>query len=132
MLSEQSKGIHKFIFERICQIQDEIIINDPEYIELGKLPSELFHRLLKKLPPEDRDTLDQYSSEYCQQLNRQDEILYSRGLFDGIYLCKWIERVGRGEKKRFEVYWTLCPCTSYRVVCEQADSWITTILRSKN
>ncbi len=32
MLSDQSKGIQKLIFERICQIHDEILIHDPEYI----------------------------------------------------------------------------------------------------
>ncbi len=99
MLSDKSSGIHRYIFDRICQIHGEILINDPEYKELGKIPSELFHRLFAKLPSEDREILDQYSSESMNQLNRQDEILYSRGLMDGIFLCRWIERIGRGEGK---------------------------------
>ncbi len=97
MLSDQSKGFQKLIFDRICQIHDEILVNDPEYKELDKVPSELFNRLWDKLSQEDRDLLDDYSSESMQQLNRQDEILYTRGLMDGIVLCRWIERIGRGE-----------------------------------
>ena len=99
MLSEQSKGIHKLIFERICQIQDEILINDPEYKELGKVPTELFNQLFHKLPPEDREILDQYNSGRLAQMDREDEILYSRGLMDGICLCRWLERIGKGEMK---------------------------------
>jgi t-SNARE complex subunit (syntaxin) len=98
MLDYKSKGIHKYIFERICQIQDEILMNDKEYQELGKIPSKLFHKLFEKLSPEDKEILDQYSSESILQLNRQDEILYSYGLMDGIILCRWIERIERGER----------------------------------
>ncbi len=98
MLNDKSPGIHKYIFERICQIHDEILIHDPEYLELEKIPSKLFNRLFDKLPKEDRELLDDYSSELMSQLNRQDEIMYSRGLMDGIYLCKWIEKVGQGKE----------------------------------
>ena len=99
MLSENSKGIHKLIFDRICQIQDEILIKDPEYMELGKVPFELLNQLIQKLSPEDRQILDQYDSGRTAQMDREDEILYSRGLMDGIWLCRWIERVGKGEMK---------------------------------
>lgn len=98
MLSENSKGIHKLIFDRICQIQDEILIKDPEYMELGKVPFELLNQLIQKLSPEDRQILDQYDSGRTAQMDREDEILYSRGLMDGIWLCRWIERVGQGEE----------------------------------
>ncbi len=98
MLNHKSPGIHRYIFDRICQIHDEIVMNDPEYRELGKIPSKLFDGLFAKLPAEDREILDEYSSESMKQLNRQDEILYSRGLMDGIILCRWIERIGRGEE----------------------------------
>ncbi|NLW48801.1 MAG: hypothetical protein GXY86_15920 [Firmicutes bacterium] len=97
MLSDHSKGIPKLIFTRICQIQDEILTNDPEYKELGKVPAELFNLLFHKLPQEDRDILEDYDSGRMGQLNRQDEILYSRGLMDGIRLYYWLERIGRGE-----------------------------------
>ncbi len=99
MLSENSTGINRLIFDRICRICDEIIIHDSEYKELGKIPSELIRQLMAKLPKEDRELLDRYSSGNNQQQNRQDEILYTRGLFDGIWLCKWIERIGRGEQE---------------------------------
>jgi hypothetical protein len=99
MLSEQSKGIHKLIFDRICQIQDEVLIKDPDYKELSKVPTELFNHLFHKLPPEDREMLDDYNSGRMAQLDREDEILYSRGLMDGIRLCRWIERIERGEMK---------------------------------
>ncbi len=99
MLPEKSPGIQRYIFDRICQIHDEILAKDPEYKELDKVPSELFNWLWDKLSREDRDLLDDYSSESMQQLNRQDEILYTRGLMDEIVLCRWIERIGRGEEK---------------------------------
>lgn len=98
MLSDDSKGIHKLIFERICQIQDEILTNDPEYKELGKVPTELFNQLFHKLSPEDREILDQYDSGRMAQLDREDEIFYCRGLMDGIRLCWWIGRIGQGEE----------------------------------
>lgn len=97
MLSEQSKGIPKLIFTRICQIQDEILANDREYKELGIVPTELFNRLFHKLPQEDRDILEDYDSGRMSQSNRQDEVFYSRGLMDGIRLYYWLERIGRGE-----------------------------------
>ncbi len=99
MLTYKDTGIKKYIFERICQIHDEILVNDDEYRELGQIPTELFHRLFAKLPTGDRQILDQYSSEFMKRLNRQDEILYSRGLMDGIFLCRWIDRIGSGEEK---------------------------------
>jgi hypothetical protein len=98
MLSEDSKGIHKLIFERICELQDEILSDDPEYKELGKVPTELFNQLFHKLSPEDREILDQYDSGRMAQMDREDEILYSQGLMDGIRLCRWIETIGRGEE----------------------------------
>jgi hypothetical protein len=69
-----------------------------KYTELGKVPAELFNQLFHKLPPEDREILDQYNSGRMAQMDREDEILYSRGLMDGIWLCRWIERVGSGEE----------------------------------
>lgn len=99
MLTDQSKGFQKLIFDRIYQIRDEILNPDPEYQELGKIASELLDRLLDKLSAEDRDLLEEYDCKQMGQVCRQDEILYSRGLMDGIILCRWIERIGRGEVK---------------------------------
>lgn len=56
-------------------------------------------RLLDKLAAEDQELLEKYDSKQLGQTYRQDEILYSRGLMDGIILCRWIERIGKGEKK---------------------------------
>jgi hypothetical protein len=56
-------------------------------------------RLLDKLDPEDRELLEEYDSKQLDQTCRQDEILYSRGLMDGIILCRWIERIGKEEEK---------------------------------
>ncbi len=99
MLSEQSKGFQKLIFERIYQIRDEILNPDPEYRELSITAAELMDRLLDKLAPEDRELLEEYDSKQMEQTCRQDEILYSRGLMDGIKLYYWLERIGRGEVK---------------------------------
>jgi hypothetical protein len=67
-------------------------------MELGKIPFELLNQLIQKLSPEDREILDQYDSGRTAQLNREDEILYSRGLMDGIWLCRWMEKIGQGEE----------------------------------
>ncbi|NLW46864.1 MAG: hypothetical protein GXY86_05975 [Firmicutes bacterium] len=99
MLTDQSKGIQKLIFERIYQIRDEILSPDPEYRELSLAAAELMDSLLDKLAPEDRELLEEYDSKQLDQTCRQDEILYSRGLMDGIVLCRWIERIGKGEEK---------------------------------
>ncbi len=99
MLSDQSKGIQKLIFERIYQIRDEILNPDPEYRELSITAAELMDRLLDKLAPEDRELLEEYDSKQMEQTCRQDELIYTRGLQDGIILCHWIERIGRAEEK---------------------------------
>lgn len=99
MLTDKSLGFQKFIFDRIYHIRDEILNPDPEYQELGKIASELMDCLLAKLPPEDQKLLDRYDCERTNQVCRQDELLYSRGLMDGIILYHWLERIGRGEEK---------------------------------
>jgi hypothetical protein len=78
---------------------DEILNPDPEYRELSLAAAELMDRLLDKLDPEDRELLEEYDSKQLDQTCRQDEILYSRGLMDGIILCRWIELIGKGEMK---------------------------------
>lgn len=40
MLTYKSTGIQKFILNRLTQIHDEIVSQDPEYRELGKRPDE--------------------------------------------------------------------------------------------
>jgi len=99
MLNYKSKGIQKHIFDRICQIHDEILNQDKEFLELGELSSQLMKQLFAKLSSEDRELLDQYDCGRMEQLNRQDEVIYSQGLIDGIILCYWVERIGRGKEQ---------------------------------
>ncbi|HEY8462722.1 MAG TPA: hypothetical protein VIM29_01620 [Bacillota bacterium] len=98
MLSYKSTGIKKLIFERICQIDQEIVEADPEYKKLGERPSELLKLLAAKLSPEDQELLNEYDDKNFEQIIRRDELYYSRGLMEGIILCYWVLAVGRGER----------------------------------
>ena len=99
MLSYKSTGIKKLIFERICQIDEEIVEADPEYKKLGEGPSELMKLITAKPSPEDQQLLNEYDDQYFRQVIRRDELYYSRGLMEGIILCYWVLAVGRGEKE---------------------------------
>jgi len=99
MLSYKSTGIKKLIFDRICQIDEEIVEEDPEYQKLKERPSELLRLLAAKLSPEDQELLNEYDDKYFQQIIRRDELYYSRGLMEGIILCYWVLAVGRGERE---------------------------------
>lgn len=99
MLDYHSTGIQKFIFYRLTQIHDEIIAHDPEQQELGEDPNELFKQLIAKLNPEDQKLLDEYDCRRMEQMNRQDELIYSEGLMDGILFGYWVTVVGRGVEK---------------------------------
>ncbi|MGE5604759.1 MAG: hypothetical protein ACM3YE_03600 [Bacteroidota bacterium] len=54
MLTYKSTGIQKFILNRLTQIHDEIVGEDPEYRELGERPDELLKLIAAKLTPEDK------------------------------------------------------------------------------
>ena len=41
MLTDKNTGIQKLIFDRICQIDEEIVKDDAEYKELGERPDEV-------------------------------------------------------------------------------------------
>ncbi len=99
MLTNDSKGIQKFIFERLGQIHEEILMNDSEYKELGKNQAEIFKQLFAKLTPEDSKMLDKYDSGRMNQMNRQDEIIFSQGLMDGMALGYWVAVVVQGSGK---------------------------------
>ena len=99
MLSYKSTGIQKLIFERICQIDEAIVEEDPEYQKLKERPNELLKLLAAKLSPEDKKLLNEYDDKYFEQVTRRDELYYSRGLMEGIILCYWVLTVGRGEKE---------------------------------
>lgn len=99
MLTSDSTGIQKFIFDRIIQIHDEILIHDPEFRKLGERPDELLKLIAAKLTPEDRKLLDEYENIWIYQINRQDEIIYSHGLMDGIVFGYWVAMVSHGVEK---------------------------------
>ena len=99
MLSYKSTGIQKLIFDRICQIHDEIVFNDPEHREMGEEPQQLMEQLNAKLTPEDQKVLDRFDCARAEQMNRQDEIIYSQALMDGILIGYWVAMVGRGVEK---------------------------------
>jgi len=60
MLTDKDLGIKKFIFDRIVQIDDEIVKDDPEYKELGERSGELLKLAAAKLSPEDNKLLEEY------------------------------------------------------------------------
>jgi hypothetical protein len=99
MLSSDSQGIQKFILERLVQIHDDILIHDPEFQELGEKPGEIFKRLCAKLTPEDGQLLDEYDCGRMSQMNRQDEVIFSQGLMEGMVFGYWVARVSLGLEK---------------------------------
>jgi hypothetical protein len=96
MLNSNSQGIPKYILDRLIKIHDEILIHDPEYQELGEKPGEIFKRLCANLPPEYNQLLDEYDCGRMNQMNRQDEIIYSQALMDGMIFGYWVAIVSQG------------------------------------
>jgi hypothetical protein len=96
MLNSNSQGIPKYILDRLVKIHDEILIHDPEFQELGEKPGEILKRLCAKLPPEDSQLLDEYDCGRMNQMNRQDEIIYSQALMDGMIFGYWVAIVSQG------------------------------------
>ncbi|TCL68552.1 hypothetical protein EDC14_101393 [Hydrogenispora ethanolica] len=96
MLTSDSKGIYEFIFDRIYKINEELLPHDAEYREWGRKQREVLDRLWAGLAPEERKMLDDFDVNRTMQMNRRDELFYSRGLMDGIILAAWIERIKRG------------------------------------
>jgi hypothetical protein len=99
MITYKSMGIQKFILDRLTQIYEDVIENDPEYKELGERPGELLKLIAAKLMPEDKKLLDEYQDIWIYQFNRQDELIYSQGLMDGILFGYWAAVVGQGMGK---------------------------------
>jgi hypothetical protein len=99
MLDYRCTGIQKFIFDRINQIHDEIVFHDPEHRQMGEEPAELMKQLNAKLTPEDQKILDRFDCARTEQMNRQDELLYSEALKDGILLGYWVAMIGQGVEK---------------------------------
>ena len=99
MLNYHCIGIQKFILDRICQIHDEIVLDDPEHRKLGERPDELLKQIATKLTPEDKKLLDEYEDIWIEQINRQDELIYSQGLTDGMMFGYWVAMVSEGVGK---------------------------------
>ena len=99
MLTSNSQGIQKFILDRLVQIHDETLNHDPEYKGLGMTSGEIFERLRAKLPAEERQLLDDYDDARVNQTNRQDEIIFSQGLMEGMVFGYWVARVSQGVEK---------------------------------
>ena len=78
MLTYKDIGIKKFILDRICQIDDEIVNVDPEYNKLGERPDELLKLVAAKLTPEDNKLLKEYDDIWFEQITRRDELIYTR------------------------------------------------------
>jgi hypothetical protein len=77
MLDYTSTGIRKFIFDRLNQIHDEIVFHDPEYRKLGEEPQQLMKQLNEELNPAGQQKLDRFDCSRTEQMNRQDELIYS-------------------------------------------------------
>ena len=99
MLTGKDLGIKKFILDRIMQIDDEIVKDDPEYKQLGERPNELLELAASKLPLEDKELLKEYYDIWFLQICRRDELIYSAALMDGIMLGYWVSLIGRGMEK---------------------------------
>ena len=99
MLTDKDLGIQKFILDRIAQIDNEIVQNDPEYKERGERPGELLKLAAAKLSPEDSMLLKEYVNNCFDQTCRRDELIYSTALTDGILIGYWAAMVGQGVDK---------------------------------
>ncbi len=86
MLTDKDLGIQKFILDRIAQIDNEIVQNDPEYKERGERLGELLKLAAAKLSPEDGMLLKEYVNTCFDQTCHRDELIYSAALTDGIIL----------------------------------------------
>ena len=66
---------------------------------MGEEPSELMERLNAKLTAEDQKILDRFDCARTEQRSKQDEIIYSQALMDGILIGYWVAMIGRGVEK---------------------------------
>jgi hypothetical protein len=99
MLTYKNTGIQKYILDRICEIDDEIVPEDPEYQELGKPVDECKQQLAAKLPPEDAKLLENYERSRVAQVCRHEEILFSEGLMEGMMFGYWVAVISQGVDK---------------------------------
>ena len=99
MFTDKDLGIKKFILDRISQIDDEVVNEDPEYKQLGERPNELLELAAARLSPEDNQLLKEYDDIWFAQICRRDELIYSAALMDGILIGYWVALIGEGVDK---------------------------------
>src|SRR5690606_20683312 len=99
MWSDGSETIKDFICERIYKIHEKILPSDREYQELGNKPAEIQCQFMAVLSPEGQKVFLEYEEAQTLRMNRQDEILYCRGLVDGILLGHCVDRIRREPEK---------------------------------
>jgi hypothetical protein len=81
------------------EFHDEVVFHDPEYRKLGEEPQQLMEQLNAKLTPAGKEMSDRFDCARTEQMNRQDELIYSQGLMDGILLGYWVALIGQGMEK---------------------------------
>ena len=99
MLTDKDTSIKKFILDRISQIDEEVVEEDPEYKHLGERPRELLELAAAKLSPEDGKLLKEYDNIYFDPICRRDELIYSGALMDGIFIGYWVAMISQGIEK---------------------------------
>ena len=92
MLTYKTTGIQKFIFDRICQIHDEIVFHDPQYREMGEEPAELMKHLNAKLAWSDQEILDRFDCARTEQRKSRMRLSISYTFLKIILILKYISR----------------------------------------
>jgi hypothetical protein len=99
MLTYKNTGIQKYILDRLTQIDDEIVNNDPEYLELMERVDEWKQQIAAKLTPEDDKLLESYEGRWIAQLCRHEEIIFNEALMEGMMFGYWVALISRGVEK---------------------------------
>jgi hypothetical protein len=95
-----NEDIKEIIYDRIYKIYKEILPRDKKYQELREKSAEILEQLLESLSGDEKEKLSDYDEALTLQMSRQDALIYSRGLVDGILLGYWIDRA-RQEPEKF-------------------------------
>jgi hypothetical protein len=78
MLTSDSKGIQKFILDRITHINDEIVNHDPEYWELLEQVDGRKKQIVAKLPTEDKNLLEDYEGSWLARYAARRRLFTTR------------------------------------------------------
>ena len=96
MLTDKDLGIKKLIYNRVRQIDEEIVDDDPEYRKLSERVDQWKQRIAAKLPPEDQQLLEVYEGCWLALVCRHKEIHFSEGLTEGMIFGYWVAMIGQG------------------------------------